>query len=412
MDGDAGMGVTASRRRRDDVGSAGKRVFRSLCTHLRRAEASSGSVGREVLGFPRIDLQLFAEEKTEPATPRKREEARRRGHVLRSREVTQAASLVAGLLVLGLVAGDIKAKVQGFAVRTWGSLDAFDLSFATVLWLTRELGYAVLVTVLPLLAVALVVSISSNILIGGLVFSGSQLGPDFSRLDPAAGLRRLFSGRSLFETVKALLKLLGISYVVWKGISSTIEIAPVMLAMDLWEGISVAVHRLFRSIIESGLVLSGLAFLDYYYQRKEFEAGLRMTKEELKEELKRSEGQPEAKARQRERQRLIARMRMLARVKKADVVVTNPEHCAAALKYDPERMAAPVLIAKGKGIMASRIKDEAYRHGIPVISNPPLAWMLYNTVEVGRAIPPELYKAVAEVLAYVYRTMNRMPKVI
>lgn len=215
----------------------------------------------------------------------------------------------------------------------------------------------------------------------------------------------------MFETMKALLKLVGISYVVWRWVSSTVETAPAMLAMDFWEAVSLTMDKVHRSMVESGLVLGGLAFLDFYYQRKEFEAGLRMTREELKEELKRSEGQPEAKARQRERQRLIARMRMLARVKKADVVVTNPEHYAAALKYDPERMAAPVLLAKGKGVMASRIKDEAYRHGVPVVSNPPLARMLYATVEIGRVIPPDLYKAVAEVLAYVYRAMNRVPKV-
>lgn len=360
---------------------------------------------------PLIDLQLFAEEKTEPATPRKREEARRRGHVLRSREVAGAASLMAGLMVLGVLAGGIKAKVEGVALRTWGSLSSFDLSFGMVLWLGKELGYVVLLTVLPLLAAALAVSISSNILIGGLVLSGSQLSPEFSRLNPLAGLRRLLSGRSLFETMKALLKLVGISYVVWRWVSSTVETAPAMLAMDFWEAVSLTMDKVHRSMVESGLVLGGLAFLDFYYQRKEFEAGLRMTREELKEELKRSEGQPEAKARQRERQRLIARMRMLARVKKADVVVTNPEHYAAALKYDPERMAAPVLLAKGKGVMASRIKDEAYRHGVPVVSNPPLARMLYATVEIGRVIPPDLYKAVAEVLAYVYRAMNRVPKV-
>lgn len=358
----------------------------------------------------KIDLQLFAEEKTEPATPRKREEARRRGHVLRSREIAGAGSLIASLLILRVLVGGLKERAVELSTRIWGSLGSFELSEGVVFYLGKNLGYFLLITVLPLLAAGAGVSVFSNLLIGGLAFSPLQLSPSLSRLDPVAGLKRLVSVRSLVETFKSLLKLAGLSFVAYKWISKTVEISPSFLGMNLWDGFLLLADKLYGSMLQGGLIIGALAFLDLYHRKKEYESGLKMTKDELKEEIRRSEGQPEMKARQRERQRLVVRMRMISHVKKADVVIVNPEHYSAALKYEAGKMEAPVLLAKGKGAIAQRIKEEAYRHGIPVITDPPLARTLCATVDIGRPIPPELYKAVAEVLAYVYRTMNRLPE--
>lgn len=256
---------------------------------------------------------------------------------------------------------------------------------------------------LPVIGVAMVVGVVVNLLQVGVMFTAEPLAPNWARLNPVAGFTRLFSRRAFVESVKTLLKVLLIGWLTFSAVRAdaamllrTSEIDPLMVLMLVGQ-------LLYKMAWRVGLAMLVLALLDYGFQRWEYEKSLRMTKEEVKQEMKQTEGDPQVKSRIRARQQAIARRRMMQAVPKADVVVTNPTHYAVALQYDAQKMAAPTVVAKGMNLIALRIREIAQQHGVPIVENPPLAQSLYRTVDIGQQIPPELYQAVAEVLAYVYR---------
>ena len=255
----------------------------------------------------------------------------------------------------------------------------------------------------PLLAAVFVAGLVSNAAQVGLVFSWEPLAPKGSRLDPISGLSRMFSARSAVELAKSLAKVTIITYMVFSCLRAEYPMIIGLTgcdARDIAAGIGGLMYRL---LLRAAVVLLMIAGIDYGYQRYQNEKGLKMTKQEVKEDYKRSEGDPMLKGKIRRRQRQMTRNRMMAQVAKADVVITNPTHFAVALKYDAEKMTAPVVLAKGQRLVAQRIKEIAREENVPLVENVQLARALYKSTEVGDQIPAELYQAVAEILAYVFQ---------
>ncbi len=353
-------------------------------------------------GLRPMNLQLFAGERTEPATPRRREEARRRGQVFRSVELNAALAFLAvfGLLhFLGpSVARGIAAWSQTLLMerpRDWSGGDVAAMATGAVLAWARAAG--------PILVLAALVPVGVSLLQTGPVFSTATLVPDFGQLSPARGLRRVLSVRAAVELAKALVKTAVVGAVALITVRQAAGEFPALVDMEPAATAAVVVGWVDRLAWRVGAAFLALAAADYFYQRWEHERSLRMSREEIKHELKETEGDPRIRALRRSRQRELARRRMLQDVARAHVVVANPDHYAVALRYDPAEMAAPVVVAKGKGYLAQRIKEAAHRHGVMVVEQPPLARALYRMVKVGQAIPEELYQAVAEVLAFVWR---------
>jgi flagellar biosynthetic protein FlhB len=239
------------------------------------------------------------------------------------------------------------------------------------------------------------------------VFSNEAITPKFDRFNPITGIKRLFSTRSLIELLKSLLKLAVVGWIGYTTIMGELKVFPLLVDKTGAEVLAFAGQVCFKLFLKTGLALLVIAGFDYAYQRYQFEHNLKMTKQEIREEFKSTEGDPLIKSRIRSLQRERSRQRMMKDVPKADVVLTNPTHLAVALRYDVEKSAAPVVVAKGARLIAERIKAIAKENGVPVIENKPLARMLFKNAEIGSEIPFELYKAVAEVLAVVYRMRNR-----
>ena len=359
-----------------------------------------GPLRAEVL----FDLQRFADgERTEPATPRRREQARQRGQVARSADLSLGLGVLAAALVLQAgvrLAVDDVLRLSG---RVWGGeLWLGELSAPRL----EAMAWDALATLRGVGLIAAGVSgvaLLTQVAQVGVLASGHPLVPQWSRIDPLAGLRRLFSARSVVELGKGLAKAAAVAWAAWGVIVPVVQSGPGLVEMSpvevaLWVG-----GLAWRAMVRMGLVLLLIGVADYAYQRWEFEQGLRMSRRELLDEFRQTEGDPHMRSRIRQRMRQLAARRMMQRVPQASVVVTNPTHVAVALEYDADRMEAPVVVAKGQELVAQRIVETAREHGVPVVHNPPLAWALYQGVDVGQAIPPELYRAVAEVLAYVYR---------
>lgn len=348
------------------------------------------------------------QEKTEAPTPRRREDARKAGQVARSRELPSAAVLLGGVGFLSLMGGSmVKVMADIWSVLIWRS-GTTNLDDASILPLASWILWKGAMLMGPMILCMALLAAGSQVAQFGLLFSTESLAPKLSRISPLTGLRRLLSLQSLVELAKGLLKLAIVAYVAWRTIAEEWEGLLGLAGASPWVMGSRLGDVILRLGVRTGLLLLGLAILDYLYQWWEHERDLKMTREEVKEEYKQREGDPKVKGRLRQRQREMARSRMMAAVPKADVVIKNPEHLAVALRYDRERMAAPSVVAKGAGYLALRIIEVAARYGVAVIEDRPLARVLHKTVGVGEQIPVNLYKAVAEVLAHVYRERRRL----
>jgi flagellar biosynthetic protein FlhB len=335
------------------------------------------------------------EERTEQATPRKRQEARRKGQVARSAEVNAACVFLAFVLVMPFVlhwGGERLLLTVQHGLMAAGSLRPSEM----VLW-------SALALCAPVVGLAMLTAFAVNLLQVGFTLSAYPLQPDLNRIDPIKGFQRLFSMRALVELLKALLKFGLIAYVAWRTVQSEMDELMATARMPLPDALAPIGNTLYAVGLRVGILWLLLALLDYLYQRWEFEKGIRMSRYELKEEFRQTEGDPHVRGRQRQRMQQIARARMIQDVRRADVVITNPVTYAVALRYDRARMRAPRVLAKGRGWLAQRIREEALRWHVPIVPNPTLARSLYAQVEVGQEIPVALYQAVAEVLAYVYR---------
>lgn len=350
-----------------------------------------------------INLQLFAgEEKTEPATPHRRQEARRKGQVFHSVEFTAAINLLAAGSIAFWLIPWWRDKITTLT-RTLYMLDHqnFDMAFANQLGIMVVIDFLRLMA--PLFCVAVVAGLAANLAQVGFVFSMEPLTFRLDRLNPIAGFQRIFSRRSVANLAKSILKLCLVAAVAYKSLSKEYDLIPRLPLVGVTGYMATLGTLVWRLLWQCGAVILLLSVADYAYQRWEYGKSLRMSIPEIKEEFKQMEGSPELRAHIRERQQQIARARMMHQIPQADVVITNPTHYAIALKYDAATMSAPKVVAKGAGLIAERIKEIARQHAVLLVENKPLTQSLFRAVEVGDDIPASFYQAVAEVLAYVYR---------
>ncbi len=348
-----------------------------------------------------------SDEKTEAPTPKRRSEAREKGNVARSTEINSVLVLLTGLMMLRIFSpwmfNQIKAefyttyKLIGNPVMTDAALK--ELFVHSILVLGKLIAPVVLGIVF--------IGVVANIMQIGFLLTGKPLVPKFEKINPLKGFQRMFSMRSLVETIKNLAKVVVVGLVAFLTVRGEFE-TMTQLAHTSVGAIWVFILQTgFTVILRVALVLIVIAILDYAYQRYDYEKNLKMSHQEIKEERKQMEGDPKVKSRIRQLQSEMARRRMMQEVPKATVVVTNPTYIAIAIRFEPAEMDTPVVLAKGKRIMAQRIKDIATEEKIPVVEDKPLARAMYDKVEPGEHIPMEFFTAVAEILAYVYRLKNK-----
>lgn len=354
-----------------------------------------------------FDLQLFNGEKTEEATPKRKQEARKKGQVAKSTEISSAFVILAGFYTLKLLGVGVYTELASFMTGIFSHLSTTDLTIDAVQLLAMSFELVIAKTILPLLLVIMTISLAINFMQVGAMFSTEVLMPDFGKINPLSGFQRLFSKRSLVELAKALIKVGIIGYFIYRFALMKTNDIPKFINMELVDSLKVVGSLVIDLAFQIITVMMILAVFDYMYQWWEHNQSLKMSKEEVKEEMKQTEGNPQIKSKIKEKQRAMAMRRMMQEVPRADVVVTNPTHLAIALKYE-KSMAAPVIVAKGQDFLAERIKQVARENKVAIVENKPLARALYPAVEIGDVIPPELYQAVAEVLAYVYRLKKRL----
>ncbi len=357
-------------------------------------------------GLPFIDLQLFADEKTEPATPRRREEARKKGQVLKSVELVSALVLLACFLVLRALGPYLLRTLSETLTISLERVSQPELTthgFAHFLWLVGQWAK----TALPLMVVSLLVGVAANLAQVGFTVSTEPLAPDFNRLNPVSGFGRIFSKRAIFEMIKSIAKLGLVGWVVYQAVEEEMARLPGLLEMEVGQIVTFIGQLVLTIGVRAGVVLLLVAAVDLFYQWRDYEKNLRMSKQEIKEEYKMTEGDPQIKSKIREKQRQMSLRRMMQEIPKADVVITNPTHFAVALAYKEMEMSAPRVVAKGQDYMAQRIKALALENKVTIVENKPLARALYQTTEVSDSVPQEFYQAVAEVLAFVYRLKRK-----
>lgn len=342
------------------------------------------------------------QEKTEQATPKRKEDARERGQVAHSREVASVAILSACLIYFYFNTTGMLEKIKELMVSTFRDAGQIIITRDNIQSLIAGFVFKGFLLLFPLLLTVVITGLLANIIQVGLVFSVESLEPKLSKIDPLKGFQRLFSLKSVVELFKNILKICIVGYVAYVTVHG--ELKGILPLMDQSAGEILAyLGRIsFKIIFTTCWVLIIMAVMDYVYQRWEYERSLKMSRQEIKDEYKHSEGDPIVKARIKRLQREMARKRMMASVPKADVVITNPTHVAVALRYDQSSMIAPVVVAKGAGFVAEKIKEIAKASNVPVVENKPMARVLYKMVDVNKVIPENLYRAVAEILAYVY----------
>ncbi|MER3522582.1 MAG: flagellar biosynthesis protein FlhB [Ignavibacteria bacterium] len=345
-----------------------------------------------------------AEQRTEPASHKKRTDARAKGSVAKSIDVNSALVIVFGLLILSIGGAGLAAKLSAVAQSVFGSLSAVNLTPENVHRLVADGLSGFFLALMPILFGLMLVGVIASVAQVGFLFTWEPVLPKFSKMNPLAGLRRvMLSARSVVELSKGIAKVAIVGLVAYNATQAVVSDAVLLVDSDAAAILEFMVKASLNVGWKVGLAFFVLAAADYAFQRWEHEKSLRMTKHEVKEESKEAEGDPTIKGRIRAIQRQIAYRRMMQDVPKADVVVTNPTHLAVALKYEMEKMNAPRVVAKGADLLAQRIKEIAREHDVPIVEDKPLAQMLYKTVEVGDEIPEKLFQAVAQVLAFVYR---------
>ena len=354
-----------------------------------------------------FDLQLFAGEKTEEATPKHKEEARKKGQVAKSVEINTAFIVLAAFFALKLIGPYTYSELINFMRLTFSNLTTADFTMQSIYIIFLSMALVLLKTMLPIMLILFFASLVVNFLQVGFLFSWEPIMPNLDRINPISGFGRLFSKRSLEELFKAIFKVSIISYFIYRFIVRETTQMPALITADLHEAVVFTSVLTLDLAFQIGAVILVMAAMDYFYQWWEHKQSLMMSKEDIKQEFKQTEGNPELKGKIKERQRAMAMRRMMQEVPKADVIITNPTHFAVALKYD-KTMVAPLLLAKGQDFIAERIKETAREHRIAIVENKPLARALYKSVDIGQSIPADLYQAVAEVLAYVYRLKKRL----
>lgn len=362
------------------------------------------------------DLQLFAKdgpdgEKTEEPTAKKLEDARNKGQVMRSTEVVTAATLLVFFIMLKILVGFIGNRfLEGFH-QSIGYIEDYTGNPFTVnsaRTLVREAFLNILAAGFPIMIAGFVVTVLSILVQVKWKVSTEPLKPKIDKFNPVSGMKRLFSKDKIMEFLKSAAKVVVLAYVVYSYLKDQWPLIYKMYSYTLPQAIAVIGDTVISIGIRISVFFAVIAVFDLFYQKWKFHQDMMMSKQEVKDEYKNSEGDPKVKSQQRQRMQQASQRRMMQDLPNADVVITNPTHLAVAIKYDKETHEAPVVIAKGADYLAQKIKETARMNSIEIVENKPLARMLYHNVEIGAEIPPELYQMVAEVLAYVYSLQGRL----
>ncbi len=364
------------------------------------------------------NLQFFAKEgpggeKTEPATQKKLEDARKEGQVAKSKEIANGLGLLSLFILLRVWVGHIGISFMELFGGIYNRIpEMIYMADGTVptgnfTGLLQQNILSIIIIAGPIYLVGVLIAFLSDVIQVKWRPTGKPLQPKFNKINPISGFKRILSPNSLVELVKSIAKIGLIIYVAWGYIKDELDIFFFLFDMPLMN----AIQEIGNVVIDLGIRISAvymvIALLDFAYQKWKFSNDMKMTKQEVKDEYKDQEGDPQIKGKQRQRMQEASRRRMMQALPEADVVITNPTHYAVAIQYDSEQHEAPVVIAKGADYLAAKIKEIAKEHKIEIYENKPLARMLYANVELGAQIPPELYPAVAEVLAYVYHLRDK-----
>jgi len=348
-----------------------------------------------------FDLQRFAGEKTEEPTAKKRADARKKGQVARSQELNSAFVLLIGFFGLKLLWDSIYVSITTYTTYVFSNLNQ-TVDTENILRIFVGIVIILAKTAFPIMIFIMIIGLAINFFQVGLNFNTESIEFKLDKLNPINGFGRIFSKRSLVELVKSFFKILVIGFFLYRFIHEQILAMPQFMFFDLTTSLTLVAEIIFQmAFIVIGVIMI-MAFMDFGYQKWQTTQDLKMSKQEVKDEMKQTEGDPQIKGKIRQKQRQMAMARMMKEVPKADVIITNPTHYAVALAYE-QGMIAPSVIAKGQDLVAQRIKEIGREARVPIIENKPLARTLFATVEVGDSVPQELYQAVAEVLAYVYR---------
>ena len=366
-----------------------------------------------------LDLQFFAKdgpggEKTEEPTAKKLKDARDEGQVAKSKEIANALTLIGLFLILKVTIGFIGERFLGTFSEGYNRIPEFiklhngEFRMNDMVAYLRTILADILLVTAPFLAVGFVLSFLGDLIQVKWHVTTKPLKPKFSKMDPVAGFKRLFSSQALMELLKSILKIGLIGYMVYTTLRDQLEVLYLIFNMTLWHGIAVAGDIAISLGLKISFVYVVIALLDFAYQKHKFHEEQKMTKQEVKDEYKQAEGDPKIKGKIRQKMMQASQRRMMQDLPKADVVITNPTHFAVAIKYDADLYDAPYVVAKGSDHLAAKIKEVAKENKVEIVENKPLARMLYYNVELGSVIPPELYKAVADILAMVYKMQGKI----
>lgn len=362
------------------------------------------------------NLQWFADgeggEKTEPATQKKLDDARKEGKVAKSKDLTQGIDLLVLFLLIKVFVSYMGERFMGLFDSTLGRMAEFisvnqkDVSMAAFATVLNNAILELFMIIWPFLVFGFVVTFIVSVYQVGWKVTAKPMEPKLSKFNPINGFKRIFSKDSLFELVKAIVKVAVIAYVAYTNIVDEADNLFILYEISLNQAIALVGNIIIDFGIQISVIFIVIGLVDYFYQKWKFSEDMKMTKQEVKDEYKNTEGDPQIKGRIRQKMREASQRRMMQDVPKADVVITNPTHFAVAIKYDAEVSKAPVVVAKGEDYLAQKIKEVARENNVEIVENKPLARMLYHNVDIGAEIPPELYQAVAEVLAMVYHMKN------
>lgn len=361
------------------------------------------------------NLQFFAKdeggEKTEEATPKKKEESRKEGQVAQSKEVVTAVTLLALFLTIKFFIGFLGNRFYESFLHFYGNFRRYvsdGVTTVSAAALLNEILIQSMIMIAPFLVIGLVVGFFATKLQFKWMVTGKPLQPKFSKLNPINGFKRIFSMQSLVNLILSVIKIVLISYVAYTSIVDQIGIIYRVYDMNIPQCLAFMFDLILKMGIKISMVMMFVGAADYMYQRWKHNKDIKMSKQEVKDEYKNTEGDPKVKGQQKQRMMQASQRRMMQSIPQADVVITNPTHFAVALKYDANVSQAPVVTAKGADFLAFKIKDVAKENHVEIVENKPLARMLYYNVDLGKEIPPELYQMVADVLAYVYSLQNRV----
>lgn len=365
------------------------------------------------------NLQFFAKdgpggERTEPATSKKLSDARKEGQVAKSKEIANCMGLMTLFLVLKFYVGTMGTRFLEVFHEVYNNIPQLlyfgggEMPQSGMRLLFNKLITTVLLTILPILLIGYVVAFVCDVAQVKWKITGKPLKPKLSKLNPLKGFKKIFSANSLVELVKAILKIALILWITYSFLKDKVILLYSLYDIPLMQAVALSAELVTDLGIRVAAVYIVIALADYIYQKFKFKQDMRMTKQEVKDEYKQAEGDPKVKGKIRQKMMEASQRRMMQNLPKADVVITNPTHFAVAIQYDPDVADAPLVLAKGSDHLAAKIKEIARENHIEIVENKPLARMLYANVEVGQMVPPELYQAVAEVLAFVYQLQGKI----